>query len=479
MGTAREEDSFLAYKRRPDVASLTALLHSFQDTVYNLCFQVLRHPEDAEDVSQEVLLEITRGIAKLESPRAFKVWLYRVALHRALNLKESRARRIELARRAAALTSTGGPTMDGEERAALMRAIGDLDDRTRCLLLEHYFDKLTLEEIGTREGVSSVAVWKRIDRAKQQLRRALLGVGFAVAAGGVAQALESVTPVAAPSGIAGKVLLSGGAVMATKSAISGGIVVAVLILVGVASTGGYFAGTTRAASQVRDLQEQLAKAKTGTAVAAIPTPVRSEPKTEPHAIGTAGGEAPREPVVEKTAPATKRDDAGFPIEDPVKVFYGRPTPPDTEDLVKAETWEEFYKRAKEDHIGAKLLEDLIFQRLGKELGLEAKAVADLRKLFDRERKEATRVIVDNSGGPAGFGRWLDERARNWNLYGPEWQRLRENVRRQFNPEYLKLLSYDQLTFFSDHLRNNEIAYEGSHSTEGSYYLISGVGKLPK
>src|SRR5688572_24101962 len=154
-----DEAAFLDYARDPSPARLAALLTAVQDRVYNICFQVLRRPEDAEDACQEVLLEVARGLAKIDAPRPFKVWLYKVAVHTALDRKDSLARRRDLARRA---PPPEEPPMNETDRAELMRAIGALDDRTRCLVLEHYFDKATLEEIGAREGVSAVAVWKRL-----------------------------------------------------------------------------------------------------------------------------------------------------------------------------------------------------------------------------------------------------------------------------------------------------------------------------
>lgn len=256
MFSGREDLPFEAFKQQPTQSTLADLLRFHQDHIYNICFQILRHPEDAEDVAQEVLLEITRGIAKVDSPRQFKVWLYRVALRSALDLKKARVRRGELARRLASQPQAGGAPVDTEERSAIMQAMEGLDDRTRCLLLEHYFDKLTLDEIGQREGISSVAVWKRLERAKEQMRRALLGAGIAISGASVAQGLESVIPVVAPSGLVGQAVLAkaalvaaGGVAVATKGVITGGSIVAILLITGAAATGGYLVGSSRSAAE--------------------------------------------------------------------------------------------------------------------------------------------------------------------------------------------------------------------------------------
>jgi len=295
MATGREEVLFLAFKRQPSSETLTALLRSHQDHIYNICFQVLRHPEDAEDVSQEVLLEVTKGISKVEAPRQFKVWLYRVALHSSLNLKQARARRVELARRVAVMPLTEGAPVDPEERAALMRAIGDLDDPSRCMLIEHYFDKLTLEEIGAREGVSAVAVFKRLDRARETLRRALIGAGFTAAGAGVAHSLESVTPVVAPAGLVGKAALAGGITVGTKSALTAGGIIAALLLIGATAGGGYFIGGTFApkrrppALEVPPMAAETARQTAAISKSAIPN---APPTAKPEMPAAESGPEP-------------------------------------------------------------------------------------------------------------------------------------------------------------------------------------------
>jgi len=47
---------FLEYKKRPGNGALARLLECHQDAVYSVCRHVLRHPQDAEDACQEVLL---------------------------------------------------------------------------------------------------------------------------------------------------------------------------------------------------------------------------------------------------------------------------------------------------------------------------------------------------------------------------------------------------------------------------------------
>jgi hypothetical protein len=159
--------------------------------------------------------------------------------------------------------------------------------------------------------------------------------------------------------------------------------------------------------------------------------------------------------------------------------FGRPPKPKYDDLVKAENWDEFYKACSDRGIRGELFEDLIFQRLAGELGLDTESTATLKKLFQAEQQAATKAIIDAAGGIANFERRQDEQGFNWNTLAPEWNRQRSAVRDSFNGEYLKVLTYDKLNVFNDHLRNSEIDISNSYSDKGTYHLIGGVGKRPK
>jgi len=68
------------------------LLEHHRDAILRVCRRVLRHPQDAEDACQEVLLEIARQVDAIEEPERFAGWLYRTALHTALDVKRKRGR---------------------------------------------------------------------------------------------------------------------------------------------------------------------------------------------------------------------------------------------------------------------------------------------------------------------------------------------------------------------------------------------------
>src|SRR5258705_5366543 len=87
------DERFDAWKRHPGPGTLAPLLEATQDRVFNICFQVLRHRQDAEEAKQEVLLEIASGIASVADAAHFERWVGKVAFRTALDRRRMRLRR--------------------------------------------------------------------------------------------------------------------------------------------------------------------------------------------------------------------------------------------------------------------------------------------------------------------------------------------------------------------------------------------------
>lgn len=293
MSFDREESLFLAFRSRPGRDTLVALLRGHQDHIFNICFQILGHAQDAQDASQEILLEVTRGAGRIENARAFKTWLYRVALHTALNHKKSRSRHADLLRKKADMETRAAGSPPDAEKAAVIDALAALDDESRCLVIEHYFDKATLEELGKRQGVSAAAIWKRIERAKEMLKRSLFVAGFSGATDRVTHALESVTPVPAPAGLVGDLVMTKAALIAAGGMSVGmkfpaAAILCAFLLLGLGLAGGLLMRRTGGgdSARIRELESKLAAVTSDLQVARKPDSAPADPDLG--SDGTAG-----------------------------------------------------------------------------------------------------------------------------------------------------------------------------------------------
>ncbi|RPJ06526.1 MAG: RNA polymerase sigma factor [Spirochaetaceae bacterium] len=72
-----------------DKQALEQLIRKYQDWIYNLAIRMVIKPEDAEDVTQEILVKVITNLNKFDPSRAsFKTWLYRISANHMINMKK-------------------------------------------------------------------------------------------------------------------------------------------------------------------------------------------------------------------------------------------------------------------------------------------------------------------------------------------------------------------------------------------------------
>ena len=74
-----------------NAAAFRTLVKRYQGPVYRTVLSLLRSPEEAEDVAQEVFVEVYQTIARFRGEAALSTWLYRLATSQALK-KRRKAR---------------------------------------------------------------------------------------------------------------------------------------------------------------------------------------------------------------------------------------------------------------------------------------------------------------------------------------------------------------------------------------------------
>ena len=123
--------------RRGDEPAMEALAHRYLRASYAVALSVLRHPADAEDVSQEALLTALRCLDQCRDPARFAAWLFQSVRHRAL--KQITHRRIR-ARHADEVERGAVVEADGERvvlRHRLLTALELLTPTQREVVLLH------------------------------------------------------------------------------------------------------------------------------------------------------------------------------------------------------------------------------------------------------------------------------------------------------------------------------------------------------
>src|SRR5213078_4528093 len=70
-----------------DRAALEKLVLRHQAWVYNIAVRMVFRPQDAEEVTQEVLVKVITKLGTFKGESTFRTWLYRVTANHVLNMK--------------------------------------------------------------------------------------------------------------------------------------------------------------------------------------------------------------------------------------------------------------------------------------------------------------------------------------------------------------------------------------------------------
>lgn len=142
---------------------------------------MVRSPHDAEDVTQEVLLQIYRSLPECRLD-GFKTWITRIAVNKAIDWKRSRTRKPEELMDNEKLAMTGDLTGDGMPAAEI--AVLELEDQRivreqvellpanyREVVTAYYMENKTYEEIAAQTGLERKSVESRLYRARIWIKR--------------------------------------------------------------------------------------------------------------------------------------------------------------------------------------------------------------------------------------------------------------------------------------------------------------------
>jgi RNA polymerase sigma factor (sigma-70 family) len=173
---------------RNDDVGFAQLLRRYQNLVYTTCLRLLSNKTDAEDLSQEVFLEVFRSIEHLKNTDDMSGWIYRIAYTKCIsymrrkipgkaspgNDPEQVTQQME--------NATGDSQQDSPQRtleqkeaaAHLFKKIDKLPEKQKRAFLMHKFEGYSHKEICEAMSLSQASVESLIYRAKTSLKKSLV-----------------------------------------------------------------------------------------------------------------------------------------------------------------------------------------------------------------------------------------------------------------------------------------------------------------
>ncbi len=172
--------------KQKDRSAFKTLVETSQDMVYNTLLGILQNAEDAEDVAQEVFVQVYESLKTFKGESKFSTWVYRITLSKATDHIRKKNRK----KRFAFLQSLYGKNeeqvidppdfhhpgveMENKENASILfGAIDTLLPNQKAAFILNKLEGLSYKEIGEVLDISDAAVDSLLQHAREKLKKIL------------------------------------------------------------------------------------------------------------------------------------------------------------------------------------------------------------------------------------------------------------------------------------------------------------------
>lgn len=167
--------------------SFEELVELHQERVLNTCFRFVNNKEDAEDLAQNVFVEVYKHIDSFRGEAKLSTWIYQIAVNKSLDFVRKKKRKKRFAfvlslsgfgdeEKELQLPTPANPHTDLEQKERihiLNQAIALLPENQKVAITLSKYEGFSNKEIAEIMGTSFSAVDSLIHRAKNKLQKKL------------------------------------------------------------------------------------------------------------------------------------------------------------------------------------------------------------------------------------------------------------------------------------------------------------------
>lgn len=182
------DDGIIEKLKQGNESAFKELVETYRSMVVNTCFSLLHNTDDAEDVAQDVFIEVFRSVENFRAAAKISTWLYRIAVNRSLNfIRDNKkrkwfqsfddaveAKKEELNRLSSSNSENPESELENSQRALILHeAIDSLPENQRIAFTLNKYEDLAYKEISEVMNLSVSSVESLIHRAKKNLQKKL------------------------------------------------------------------------------------------------------------------------------------------------------------------------------------------------------------------------------------------------------------------------------------------------------------------
>jgi RNA polymerase sigma factor (sigma-70 family) len=184
-----DEGNLIEQLKQGDQSAFKKIVDTSQGLVYNTALGIVQNPEDAEDVAQEVFVQLYESIHSFKGKSKLSTWLYRITISKAMDHLRKKKRKKRFAYIQSLFGANDelvhdppdfvhpGVTLDNKEKSKeLFKAIDQLPEKQKIAFTLNRVEGLSYNEISEIMKLTVASVESLLHRARKNLRKILESV---------------------------------------------------------------------------------------------------------------------------------------------------------------------------------------------------------------------------------------------------------------------------------------------------------------
>lgn len=180
------DQNFIHLLKQGNEKAFSDLVKTYQNMVYNTVLSMVQNVEEAEDLAQEVFIQVYQSIQSFRGESKLSTWIYRISLSKALDLerKKKTQKRIDYFKNSIGIgtreeetisdfSHPGIDLLNKEKSAIVFKALKQLPENQRIAFTLIKAEGLTYNEVGEIMNISIGAIEGLMARAKINLKKSL------------------------------------------------------------------------------------------------------------------------------------------------------------------------------------------------------------------------------------------------------------------------------------------------------------------
>ena len=180
------QPELIAQLQQGDEQAFTKLVDEWQDMVYNTALGIVQNADDADDITQEVFIQVYQSVSSFKGDSKFSTWLYRITLSKALDHEKKKKRKKRFGFVQGLFGSQQevqlhpvefnhpGVELEKKERAnELFAALKKIPENQRIAFTLHKLEGQSYQEVAEIMNTTLYAVESLMGRAKANLKKEL------------------------------------------------------------------------------------------------------------------------------------------------------------------------------------------------------------------------------------------------------------------------------------------------------------------